>query len=463
MRPEDLSKRWVEILKKEGRQKADLFFVENIVPHISKNFKLTNNKYSKIIIPVGRAIDKLALLATCVKSDEYHFLTGTKDSLETIDILTEIIKLKTSQIRIHNIILNDPFSIYKTIREIWEENRKAKIAVYVSSGTTSISATLIMSARYFNFDVLYQEWGKYDMDIKQADPILRTIKKLEDPLEVYGDLELERAKILFDKLKFGDVIKILEDIKRRTMKLEYVLFLESLTKCYIHWQRFEFRAAQIFLNQALELSGQFSKSYKPGLIRNSRILKILSDSSLFKNKLKNPKYVISFVYELMTRAKVTANENDYMFAITYIYRCIDIVVQSELVMRNIDPWKVDWNHIESRAGEKYLKTWKRLTGLKGKMDERIGLMQGITLLSALNEKRQYKIRDIWEASKFRNSLIIEHGDRNGNERLYKKIENLGSEIIEEYKKDYKVKSISLLDAGFLTLEEKNMSKKTKTP
>lgn len=430
---------WNSLLKDSGREKADEFYVKKITPLLlAKEDKF--KKYDGIIIPVGRAIDKLALLVKSVFAKEYHFLVSTNESLDTVDRVVKLTKIKPSANRVHRIVLNDPFSVHKIVRSIWEEERKAKLAVYISSGATSISTSLAMLARYFDFDVLYQEWGSYDMDLKRADPLKRKVKILEDPLQVYGDLELEKAIVLFNNRKFNDVLKILNDVKRRTIRMEFVFFLDSLTKGYMSWQRFEFKAAEIFLNQARELVKRVDKIYEKPIANNLKTLKILSLPIPFIQKLKNPQYVLAFVYELFVRSQNSVKDDDFMLAITYLYRCIDIISQSELVMLKIDPWNVNWSLLKKDVVEKYDNSWKKLTSFSGIKDSKLGLLQATVLLSAIKES-DLDLKEIWEVSKFRNQLIIEHGDSVGNIKQYKRIEKVVTNITNNFKRKYKVTDI----------------------
>ena len=444
---------WLKILNTKGRNKADEHWVKHILPTLSKNKDLYK-KFSRIIVPLGRAVDKLALLIQTVEADEYHFLIGTKESFDSLDTLTKLTYLKPSMIRVHKVVINDPFSVHKIVREIWEEDRLAKTAVYISSGSTSLSAPLIMVARYFEFSVLYQEWGKYDMNIKQADPLQRVVKSLKDPIEYYGDLELEKAVSLFNKQMFRDVIKILDNIKRRTMRIEQVLFLETLTKGYLHWQKYEFRAASVFIQEAKELCSRFNPKLVNLVEKNLRFLNTLSNPSNFISKLKSPKYVLSFVYELNIRASHAADENSFMFAIIYLYRCMDIIFQSDLVLRKINPWNIEWSKLSSKVVALYSKEWQKLTGGQAKQDERIGLMQSATLLKSLDQNGIFDIKKVWEVSKFRNSLIIEHGDEAGNEKQYKLILKITKEIVESYKNKHNLNEISTEDAKFIKIGEK---------
>ncbi|EKD56492.1 MAG: hypothetical protein ACD_58C00169G0001, partial [uncultured bacterium] len=55
--PETVVSEWLKILNTKGRNKADEHWVRHILPTLPKNKDLYK-KFSKIIVPLGRAVDK---------------------------------------------------------------------------------------------------------------------------------------------------------------------------------------------------------------------------------------------------------------------------------------------------------------------------------------------------------------------------------------------------------------------
>lgn len=97
-----------------------------------------------------------------------------------------------------------PLDIYREIKQaylVWK--RPKKLYIDFTGGTKAMSAAAAMAGSVIDVQMVYVGCTDYLADFRKPYPGTETVYFIENPLEIFGDLEIEKAMVLFNKANFS--------------------------------------------------------------------------------------------------------------------------------------------------------------------------------------------------------------------------------------------------------------------
>jgi len=97
----------------------------------------------------------------------------------------------------------DPLSIYRRIKEIYLKWKKPdRIYIDFTGGTKAMSAAAALAGTMIDVQLLYVGTENYLVDMRKPEPGSETLVFIENPVAVFGDLEIEKAMVLFAQYNY---------------------------------------------------------------------------------------------------------------------------------------------------------------------------------------------------------------------------------------------------------------------
>ena len=246
---------------------------------------------------------------------------------------------------------------------------------------------------------------------------------ISNPVEVFGDLEIEKAFTLFERhnysgarLKLQELKEVVPDPNIR-QQLEFVHLLSGV---YEAWDALEFRRAHqdiILLNKAIKrdksVNSQFIlMDFEEVLQQQESILAPLDEmEDLIKDKknayiLSQKKYMVPLMFTMLQNASIREEQEKLDMATLLLYRLLEMIEQSRLSKYNLYVSKMDYRNtkpdyekhpeLKGASGDeifmfikdRYMNIKKQLFGKAGNgyLPEQVSLLEGFILLLALYAK-----------------------------------------------------------------------------
>ncbi|HIT61455.1 MAG TPA: TIGR02710 family CRISPR-associated protein, partial [Candidatus Fimousia stercorigallinarum] len=263
---------------------------------IENNSNKVYEKVDYLIMSVGTSYEPLVLDIQLLQPKRILFLYTER----TQYILNKIVKyckldaVTYSKRRVHE---TDPLDIYREIKAAYLKwDRPDKLYIDFTGGTKSMSAAAAMAGAVINVQLIYIGTTQYLTDFRKPEPGTEELYYISNPVEIFGDLEIEKAFTLFDKYNYSGARKKLEELKESVPTpdiRQQLSFVFNLALAYEHWDALEFaqayEAMQI-LTKSLERDFRLNRKFLmmdflPILKRQEEILKSLNTlSDLLKEK-----------------------------------------------------------------------------------------------------------------------------------------------------------------------------------
>lgn len=424
-------------LAKEDEDRAKQFYHSEILPEVKKIVQERARedglgRYSGIIFTTGYSPEPLILTITTLKPDRVFFLC-TKDSEKFLNKIVEECNLLPSQYNKAIIQRSDGLDVYKKIREQWEEwknNGITDIAVDITGGTKPMVSGSAIAGAILNVDLLYVV-SNFGWLPGKPEPGSERITKIENPYEVFGDLEERYAIELFNSHNYAtcnDYFGRLKGLARDPRRFEVK---QLLAQGYGAWDTFDFRLAYKKLKEGLRKSERYGFSYDGKIRQHLEILKILKDNPRknFFELLKEEKFSNHLMIDLYSNAERRQEQGRYEDAILRLYRVLELIAQHRLARLGINTSNVDTESLKIKHPgvlQEFAKHSETLHGASRGVSEKIGLLDAWLLLYTLNDELVNDfshLKAMKDYTSVRNVLLPVHGNRLGNEDEYKKLKD----------------------------------------
>lgn len=402
-------------------------YEKKYLPLLEENKKIAEEiKPDNLLLTVGLQAEPLILSILFLKpkriyllhSDESRKIANKVEDDPDVKTLNPSITLK--EIKEYDVTEN-----YKIIKEILSDlSNKGTTVLDPTGGRKMMISSLSLAAFYYRLPMVYIH-GK---DVKgKTIPFTERLRKIENPLESYGDIELKLIEELFNSHFYEAAKKTCENLQSSIKDLatsKKIELLKDLISIYRDWDAF--------------LHSSVSEKMEPTL--SERLKKIVDDFKRFKISDWLPKNVdknIEFLSELDSKPKDSFNTIDefrlvdiylsalrrgsekqakYDDAIARLYRCLEMSASLKLYNLGLESTeKPDYNSFLEHIGitkEELKERFKQLTK-RELPNEFLGLDNQMNLLKITNEKE--KVVKIYESMKdlikMRNRSILAHGTR----------------------------------------------------
>lgn len=480
----DKTEEWMKLERKTltQRAKAEAFYEHKLMKLIEAEFKYQNQKkvYERVeylIMSVGTSYEPLVLNISLQQPKQILFLY-TEGTEKYLNKVVKYCKLEVSDFQKKKVSETDPVDVYREIKNIYLEwNKPERMYIDFTGGTKAMAAAAAMAGALINVQLVYIGMNDYLVDFRKPMPGSEQLYYISNPLEIFGDLEIEKAMELFDKYNYAGAREKLEELKERVPDpniRQQLNFVYLLAVTYEHWDAMEFEEAYQTvhkLNNQLKRDKQLHNKFLMMdfldiLFHQEDLLKSLMEiPKLARNKsrmeiLQNKDYVIPLMFTMYTNASIREKQEKYDMATLLLYRLLELIEQRRLSLYNLDVSKMDYLNVaynyQYQPALKKLSPEKRLDMLKqtvmkikyvlfgktgnGYLMEQVSLLDGFILLLALQDDI-FKVKEVPPIDKLkrirsmvflRNNSIFAHGLGPVPARDFQKFKSFVAEEFQEF-------------------------------
>lgn len=333
-----MTEKWKSLERKtvKQREKAENFYETKLMKLIEEEFIANNTgkvyeKVEYLIMSVGTSYEPLVLDIQLLQPRRILFLytERTECILEKIVKYCQLDAMRYSKREVNE---TDPLDIYREIKAAYLKwSRPDKMYIDFTGGTKSMSAAAAMAGAVINVQLIYIGTTHYLTDFRKPEPGSETLYYISNPVEIFGDLEIEKAFALFDKFNYAGAKKKLEELKESVPTpdiRQQLSFVYDLALAYEHWDALEFPAAyetMRSLTRELERDSRLNRDFLmmdflPTLKKQETILKQLNElSGILKEKrnmdiLKEKDYIVPLMFTMYINAEIRRKQEKYDMA-----------------------------------------------------------------------------------------------------------------------------------------------------
>lgn len=479
-----MTEKWMQLERKtiKQREAAEQFYEKNLMKLIEENFIERNRDkvyehVEYLIMSVGTSYEPLALNICLLQPDKIFFLC-TKKTEKYLDKVVKYCGLAPSRFQKAIVSETDPVDIYREIKQAYSSwGQPDKLYIDFTGGTKAMSAAGAMAGAMINVQLVYVGTNDYLSDFRKPNPGSETLFYITNPLEVFGDLEIEKAFTLFEKHNYSGARIKLNELKENVpdpairQQLEFAYLLSCV---YEAWDALEFKEAHQYI---VELNKQIKRDRKvhrhflmmdfaEKLSEQEKILEPLGGmTELIAQRqhafiLSQNRYITPLMFTMYQNALIREEQEKYDMATLLLYRLLEMIEQSRLSHYNLYVSKMDYMNMtvdESKHPEwkqfdakqllehvknNYLEIKKQLFGRTGStyLPEQISLLDGFILLLALdddickqdNGRHIDKLKRIRSMVYLRNNSIFAHGLGPVGNTDFQKFKQFVTDIFKEY-------------------------------
>lgn len=480
----ELAEHWKQLERKtaEQRKEADAYYEHILMEPIVQTFIQNNHvqvteSVECLILSVGTSYEPLVLDIMLLEPQRVLFLY-TEISERYLAKVVDYCGLDASRYEKSMIHETEPLDMYREIKRAYLKwNKPEKIYIDFTGGTKAMSAAAAMAGAMIGAQLLYVGCMEYLVDFRKPDPGTERLFYIDNPLEVFGDIEIEKALTLFGEYNYagaGERLRTLkEEIPDPAIRQE-LNFACLLAKSYEAWDALDFPAAYEYMRQlnreirrdrrthrqfllmdyAEHLAAQEEVlqrlMYIPELIAGKRQMEILSDLQ----------YMIPLMFTMYTNACVREIQEKYDMAALLLYRLLEMIEQRRLAKYGLYVSRMDYKNIrydfEQRPDLKGQSEENCFSQLKndihdirkalygkagnGYLPDQVSLLEGFVILQALddpvsrmeNGRHVDKLKRIRSMVYLRNNSIFAHGLGPVGKQNFEKFKKFTEEMFREF-------------------------------
>ena len=262
---EKMTEEWKCLERKtlEQRKEADDFYDKNLMDlirddYIARNKDKMTEKVNYLVISVGTSYEPIVLNISLFAPEKILFLY-TEQSEKILEKIVSYCGLGASSYNKSLVSETDPLSIYREIKNAYIAwDKPQKMYIDFTGGTKAMSAAAAMAGAMVDVQLVYVGSNNYLVDFRKPNPGSETLLFIDNPLAVFGDLEIEKAFILFEQRNFAGArakLEMLENEIPDPAIRQQLHFACLLSKSYEAWDALDFVPAYDAMKQlTLELN-----------------------------------------------------------------------------------------------------------------------------------------------------------------------------------------------------------------
>ncbi len=479
----ELSEIWMAMERKtlEQRKKADKYYEEYLMQPIVEDYKERNSdlifeQVDYLILSVGTSYEPLILNISLLHPRRILFLY-TSETEKVLDKIVRYLKLEVTDYQKNQVEATDSLSIYHEIKKVYLSwDRPAKVYIDFTGGTKTMSAAAALAGSLIGVQLIYVGTQSYLTDFRKPEPGSEELFYIDNPIEVFGDLELEKVFALIERYNYAGAAEKLKNLKENIpdpLNRQQISFVYLLVRIYEYWDALEFEAATELMEQLLQELKRDYRMYKKILmmdfqpiLRNQykvlRQLKKIPELIKLGNQEKilgNKAIIVSLMYTMYENAKRREDQEKYDMATLLWYRLLEMIEQRRLMTYQIYVSKPEYQKADfSKASKEYagLNPQEQLNLLKSRnntlkrelfrgndkdyLPNPIALLDGYILLAALGDKisdgkdkrAMNQLKRIRSMVSLRNNSIFAHGLGPVKESDYYKFRDFVSEMFLDF-------------------------------
>lgn len=428
---------------RKNQYEKDDYYYREIFPDVVKHFlkkgrKIIKKKYLYIISVVGFSPQPIILFNELVKPEK-HFFICSEETESTIDRVIDYLKLKTSQFSKSIIDSTDVSSIYKSIKEIVRNKDPSKILIDITGGKKSMTGAASLVGGLLNIDLGYVDYTEYFKEERKPKPRTEFPVILENPLVVFGDLEVDKAKALFNNYQFERAEEILDVLENQVQDVWTIRKYKYLSKIYSNWNKFEIKKAIEGIEDLLEKDKHTALEIEPSLRNTLKKHRLILKRIYEVSKNRKEKFMKYKCLNFYFAGERYASIKRYDIAVFLMYRAIESTSQARLIKYGIKPSNASKaQYIKANVTKDMFNTIsKNLYGnsyYETNLPVKVALMDGFIILSVKKDPilRGIGLKKILDVTKLRNESVYAHGENPLSEGDYERINRVAKKLVSNY-------------------------------
>lgn len=414
---------WKKIKQTSFKEKSEIFYWKEIFPEIlqkamKKSMKF-HKKYDCLISLVGFAPPPL-ILTIKILEPEFILFLYTKDTKTQLDIIKAHTGLRLSDFDYIEVSGSQSEEVYDKVKQCIAKYPDKNIAIDITGGKKSMVGGAAIAGALTGCDIFYVDFEKYDEELRQPIPGSEYLNFISNPFEIFGDLDLEKGKRLFNEGNFYASSQIFLDLLNKLPHNEEAVFLYELSILFKDWDEYSFASALKYCRSVIKHARrcQIYLEFLEKLLEKEQILQKLTDGDALTINLNH--------YFTSTRM---AKRKRYDFATLLLYRTLEMAFATQLFKK----YKFDVNEPEYSLidnidviEEKFYQAGKSIYGKKYQKESLptiLAFMNAYQLLYALTDpmihgENPNKVKGI---AFIRNKSVVAHGTNCITEEQYQDI------------------------------------------
>lgn len=458
---EQLAQEWQAIPDDNAR---NVFYDEHVFPTLKqvvldREIKNNPDPYTYLILPVGFSPEPLILSILTLRPERVYFLY-TRDSEIYLDRIVKETNLLISKVKSDLIDETNVPDIYRKVRDIYEEwGKPSRIAVDISGGKKSMVGGCALAGAMIGARLFYID-SQFLAKMRKPWPGSEKLTLLENPYDVFGDLEFRRAQSLYIELDFIGASELFRSLQKKTSQPELYEARGLLCQAYAFWDDWQLADAVKYMQMCIQsienyrrlnphtpLSGQlkYLKSQSDVLQRLAEAMNFDVDKPDEEIRLlSTPKFYQPLIGSLKAGALRQEKRGKRDVAALMWYRLIELLSQRRLCGQGLSSGKPDYAKLEISKDELLEKfrnvhaknDKKGKTDVVGELPKEISLLNGYAFLLALQDDftREVHLGNIRSKINARNKGIFAHGFKPLSQEDYVEFKTLAVNLLEFFGK-----------------------------
>lgn len=423
---------WKNMDRSSRAAEADalVFYDKHIFPFIKATFSEPGNRppkvYDGLILTLGFAPAPLILSILGLKPKRVGLLY-TQEGEQFLSQIQEETKLTLGQIHLRKVNGTNIVEVYEAIMTFYDDwGHPEHLAADITGGRKPMVSGVTMACAVLGADIYYVDYSEIYAELgNKPEPGSEHLILLDNPYTVFGDLEIERAKNLYNAHDYAGAQRVFRRLKGQVGDANKAKTYEAygfLCETYEAWDTLDFGKASDSLEQLLKLLEQFSTL--SGLAQlhqaSARLRKQVGVLQTLRTFRENERLALQapdgfhFAFMLYHSARRREAQGKLDMACLLLYRLLEWVEQHRLAQYGIRTSNPDYSAFDEvalfgRYGKKRREIFGRLNMFA--LPTRIGLVDGFLVLHALDDEIVKSLN--WLAlrslSEVRNQNIYSHG------------------------------------------------------
>ncbi len=424
----------IEVGDNEGQKdfyRNEMF--DDVIQKVVNRSENLSKKYKYLISLVGFSPEPIILTIKALQPEKIYFII-TENTEEQLNFIVEKCGLKTAQFRREVVDSSKTSEVYAAIKKITSQKDISQFAIDITGGKKSMVGGAAEAGGFLGCAVFYVDFEDYNPDLRKPIPGSEFLNFLENPYEVFGDIEVDRALSLYEKGNFSGALETIGRLLNRVPDPTGIEIKKELIHFFQNWEDYQFGKA---LSTGSELIKRI-KRYR----KFEHLIEPLSAKIEILREIveKNAEKWIVLNHLFMSRRYF--NRGKYDFAILLQYRTLEMALAYRLKTRyNIDPAKPEYSDSD-KLYQKYKNIIISAFGPEARIPQslplKIGLIDSFILLESLEDTiiAKSKLKNIIEAADHRNQGILAHGTKASTSAQFKKMQEYFTPVIVAFVNEY---------------------------
>ena len=413
---------------------ASAFYDEHIFPYVKEAFvnnpdNNQNKKYEGLILPLGYSPEPLILSILAIQPEQVGLLY-TQETEKLLSRIQDETELTLDQLYKRKIDGSSTVDVYKVIMELYEEwERPTNIAVDITGGKKSMVGGAAMAGAALGADIYYVDNTKFTQ-LGKPEPGSEYLSLLDNPYTVFGDLEVEKARDLYNRHDYTGAQRIFNQLEKEVGDPNQAVVYQAyglLCANYELWDNLDFEEALKTITELLTILGRYSSLvgltdlsiFQSTLLKQQAALQALEVIAANEKLALNIPKGFHFAFMLYHSALRRENQGKLDMACLLLYRLLEWIEQHRLEEYGINSSQPDYSTNSRIDQDDLLEKYKTKRKDLYKKDKRnieslpspIALIDGFLILDVLGDKIVEGLN--WHALRgqveMRNKNIFAHG------------------------------------------------------